>query len=198
MTFWVFAPVLTCVAAVYFFLVNCAFRYLILYVHMPPYESGGEFYYLTVHRVLFGLGVSNVIVGFYMVVNRLYGHGLLMLPLPVICWGFASFCDKAYVEPSERMALNEAAAVERAGPEPEHLSRRFDEKLYRQPVLGDADIGDVARRRGPPGRPGFYSPEDGDEKAGESSDDDAEPVGARSKADARRVIVGGGGDCVVA
>ena len=99
-TFWVFAPVLTCVAAVYFFLVNCAFRYLILYVHMPPYESGGEFYYLTVHRVLFGLGVSNVIVGFYMVVNRLYGHGLLMLPLPVICWGFASFCDKAYVEPS--------------------------------------------------------------------------------------------------
>ncbi len=196
MTFWVFAPVLTCVAAVYFFLVNCAFRYLILYVHMPPYESGGEFYYLTVHRVLFGLGVSNVIVGFYMVVNRLYGHGLLMLPLPVICWGFASFCDKAYVEPSERMALNEAAAVERAGPEPEHLSRRFDEHLYRQPVLGDADIGDVARRRGPPGRPGFYSPEDGDEKAGESSDD--EPVGAQSKADARRVIVGGGGDCVVA
>ena len=67
------------------------------------------------HRVLFGLGVSNVIVGFYMVVNRLYGHGLLMLPLPVICWGFASFCDKAYVEPSERMALNEAAAVDAPG-----------------------------------------------------------------------------------
>ena len=102
------------------------------------YESGGEFYFLTVHRVLFGLGVSNVIVGFYMVVNRLYGHGLLMLPLPVICWGFASFCDKAYVEPSARMALNEAAAVERRGPSPEHLSRRFDEQLYRQPVLGDA------------------------------------------------------------
>ena len=57
-TFWVFAPVLSFLALIYFVLVQCAFRYLILYVHMPVYESGGLFYYRMVDRVLFGLTVS--------------------------------------------------------------------------------------------------------------------------------------------
>ena len=32
-TYWVYSPIIPCIAAIYFFLVNCAFRYLILYVH---------------------------------------------------------------------------------------------------------------------------------------------------------------------
>ena len=53
-TFWVFAPLLSVISYVYFCLVTFAFRYLILYVHMPVYESGGKFYYRMVERVLFG------------------------------------------------------------------------------------------------------------------------------------------------
>ena len=65
-TFWVFAPVLSFLALIYFVLVQCAFRYLILYVHMPVYESGGLFYYRMVDRVLFGLTVSNIVVLFWL------------------------------------------------------------------------------------------------------------------------------------
>ena len=81
-TFWVFAPLLSLIALVYFFLISFAFRYLILYVHMPVYESGGLFYYRMVERVLFGLMISNVILFFWLITRSLVGHAIIVLPLP--------------------------------------------------------------------------------------------------------------------
>ena len=45
------------------------FRYLLLYVHIPMYESGGAFWYSCVPRLLFGLSSSNVILIGYVIVQ---------------------------------------------------------------------------------------------------------------------------------
>ena len=46
--FWVFAPLVSVFAFVYFVLISFQFRYLILFCHMPVYESGGMFFYRVV------------------------------------------------------------------------------------------------------------------------------------------------------
>ena len=65
-TFWVFAPLISLAALVYFAVACCVYRYLLLFCHMPRFESGGEFFFLVFDRVLFGVLVSNVILFFWL------------------------------------------------------------------------------------------------------------------------------------
>ena len=64
-TFWCFSPLTSVIGLVYFACVSVFFRYNILFVHMPFYETGGVFFELVVQRILFGLGVSNCILLFW-------------------------------------------------------------------------------------------------------------------------------------
>ena len=54
--FWVMVPAISLIALLYFFLVNVSTRYLVLYAHMPKFETGGAYYYVVVERILFSLG----------------------------------------------------------------------------------------------------------------------------------------------
>ncbi|KAH8045778.1 hypothetical protein JL722_14052 [Aureococcus anophagefferens] len=130
-TFWVFAPLLSVISLVYFALVGFAFRYLILFVHMPVYESGGRFYYEMVDRVLFALTVSNGILFCWLLARSLVGYALLVLPLPFVVKGFGSFAEEAYGKPSRAVSLDVAvkAEAERGAVAPP------DATLYRQPAL---------------------------------------------------------------
>ena len=75
-TFWVFAPVVSAIAFIYFSLVSVYFRYLILFCHMPLYETGGLFFFRVAERVLFGLAASNAIFVFWL----LHRHDFAVLP----------------------------------------------------------------------------------------------------------------------
>ena len=133
-TFWIFSPILSAIACVYFVLISFAFRYLILFVHMPCYESGGLFFYEVMDRVCFAIGISNVIFFFWLLAQGFLGYALLAAPLPIIVWSFSGFSEDAYEAPSRRVALGDAVALdahflERAG------ALVLDPALYQQPVL---------------------------------------------------------------
>ncbi|KAH8068244.1 hypothetical protein JL721_6818 [Aureococcus anophagefferens] len=134
-TFWVFAPLLSVISLVYFSLISFAFRYLILFVHMPVYESGGRFYYRMVERVLFGVLVSNAILFFWLLARSLVGYALLVSPLPLLVLYFREFAEEAYGAPSVGVALDEAVTKDR------HVAAsvdaRFESNLYTQPALRD-------------------------------------------------------------
>ena len=134
-TFWVFAPFLSLIAFVYFALLTVAFRYLILYVHMPLYDSGGEFWYRAVARVVFGLFVSNVILVFWLAARSLYYYAAFVSPLPFVVLTFRAFAREAYELPSRRIALDEAVA--RDATVAATVAPRFDDDLYTQPALRD-------------------------------------------------------------
>ncbi|KAH8053269.1 hypothetical protein JL720_14750 [Aureococcus anophagefferens] len=110
-TFWVFAPLLSVISLVYFSLISFAFRYLILFVHMPVYESGGRFYYRMVERVLFGVLVSNAILFFWLLARSLVGYALLVSPLPLLVLYFREFAEAG--APSVGVALDEAVTKDR-------------------------------------------------------------------------------------
>ncbi|KAH8043524.1 hypothetical protein JL722_15161 [Aureococcus anophagefferens] len=109
-TFWVFAPLVSVFAFVYFVLISFQFRYLILFCHMPVYESGGMFFYRVVERVLFGLAISNVILALWLLFQQMVGDALLVAPLPFVVLTFRYFCREAYADPSLTMSLDEAVA----------------------------------------------------------------------------------------
>lgn len=44
MTYWVMAPILECAIAFLFFMLYLAYKYMILYVYVPSFESGGIFW----------------------------------------------------------------------------------------------------------------------------------------------------------
>ena len=134
-TFWVFAPVLSFLALIYFVLVQCAFRYLILYVHMPVYESGGLFYYRMVDRVLFGLTVSNIVVLFWLASVKLWGYAVMVAPIPLIVVAFGRFAREAYEKPSRELPLDESRFRDHSVQS--EVSLRFDAALYTQPALRD-------------------------------------------------------------
>jgi len=111
-TFWVFAPILSVIACVYFVMIQFAFRYLILYVHMPVYESGGLFFYHVVTYICFGLFSSNLILVFWLLTKSLVGYALLVAPLCMVVRSFRHFAYEAYERPSMSVALDEAVEHE--------------------------------------------------------------------------------------
>ena len=131
-TFWVFAPLVSVFAFVYFVLISFQFRYLILFCHMPVYESGGMFFYRVVERVLFGLATSNVILALWLLFQQMVGDALLVAPLPFVVLTFRYFCREAYADPSLTMSLDEAVA--RDADVAPHVAR-FDPQCYAQPAL---------------------------------------------------------------
>ncbi|KAJ8613572.1 hypothetical protein CTAYLR_006123 [Chrysophaeum taylorii] len=167
MTFWVFAPLVPVIAAVYFALLSFFFRYILLYVHIAPYETGGKFFYRVVERVLFSLGASNVILFFWLLTQQIVGLALLVLPLPFVVLAFKAFAHDAYFEPSKTEALDEVAAYERR--RDTDMAKDFDPVLYSHPALRSGPRLDASSRTL------VHDDDDDDEKEDGLHDDAAKP-----------------------
>ena len=114
----------------YFSLISVYFRYLILYCHMPLYETGGMFFFRVAERVLFGLAASNAILIFWLLTQQMIGDAILVAPLPFVVASFHAFAKEAYEGPGLRVALDETvdAGFERR-------AAKFSARAYVQPSL---------------------------------------------------------------
>lgn len=130
-TSWIFSPLTSLIGLVYFCLLSVFLRYLVLYCHMPFYESGGLFFARVVERVLFSLAASNTILCFWFLSKSLVGMALLVAPLPVVVFAFANFARDAYFDPTRTASLDTARAYEQQTPRP----ATFDATTYTQPSL---------------------------------------------------------------
>ncbi|CAM9961549.1 unnamed protein product, partial [Laminaria digitata] len=67
--------------------------YIVLYVYVPKYESGGVFWFSVYPRVLIGLGLAQLTLAGYVLVRGGYSQAILMLPLPlfIYLYGFRSY-----------------------------------------------------------------------------------------------------------
>ncbi|KAH8047998.1 hypothetical protein JL722_12787 [Aureococcus anophagefferens] len=128
-TFWVFAPLVSVFAFVYFVLISFQFRYLILFCHMPVYESGACSS-TAVERVLFGLAISNVILALWLLFQQMVGDALLVAPLPFVAH-VPLLLPRGLRGPSLTMSLDEAARATRT----RAPRRALRPQCYAQPAL---------------------------------------------------------------
>lgn len=95
-------PLVLPVAAFYFWLDSYLKKYLLLYVFVTKYESGGMFWRTVYNRMMFALVLSNIIVALIVGVKGQLGSNWGMLaslaPLPFLLAGFKWYCARTFDE----------------------------------------------------------------------------------------------------
>ena len=179
-TYVVIAPLLAPVALLYFCAISWHFRYLLYYVHIPMYESGGQFWYSAVPRLLFGLTASNLILIGYLMVIGCTTTTPFMLPLPMLVFGFGMYFREALDYPTRRLSLRDAMDKDRAfgtflARHDIDIQHELDRTMYMQPSLKKVEGADAAPAPGadpeqpPPARPSGGDDDDAPRKLSEST-----------------------------
>ena len=106
-TYWVICPLMLPVALVTCVAHDMFFRYLIIYGHMPHYESGGQFWYLTFDHLCASLCIGSFLLCIVMGYKGSIAHFLVLLPLPFAVFKFNKMAYNKYYLPSKERALSE-------------------------------------------------------------------------------------------
>ncbi|KXL51160.1 hypothetical protein M433DRAFT_60773 [Acidomyces richmondensis BFW] len=140
----VLQPLALPVTALYFFLDSFLKKYLILYVFITKYESGGMFWRTLYNRMLVCTFLGNVVIAL-LVCTQGAGQGAnwvmlaAMAPLPFVIIGFKIYCARTFDDPihyfQKGKALRDSASL--ADGEEVHKKRRGDRVGVRfgHPVL---------------------------------------------------------------
>lgn len=141
-TYMIIAPLCVPVALAIFIVHNTFFRYLIVWNHMPHYESGGMFWYMTFHRIILGLTLSNcfVILAVYLKTDPPHSQALVMMPLPIACYMFGEYARHAYEIPSKSPARYDSVEQDKMIKRLQMMYKfdifdQFKEYLYAQPSV---------------------------------------------------------------
>nr|POE94257.1 uncharacterized protein CFP56_16497 [Quercus suber] len=99
-----FQPIVLPVAALYFWLDGFLKKYLILYVFITKYESGGMFWRTLYNRTLFLSVLGNILIALLVVANSDYSSvnwAMLacLAPLLFITAGFKWYCVRTFDDP---------------------------------------------------------------------------------------------------
>lgn len=101
-TFATIQPLMLPVTAFYFWMDSFMKKYLILYVFITKYESGGMFWRSIFNRMLFMTVFGNVIVALVIAANALqfidvhWPKLAALVPLPIIVIGFKIYCRRTF------------------------------------------------------------------------------------------------------
>ena len=84
--YWTIAPVVSAVGALYLACLYCQYKYQLLYVFVPVFESGGTFFFQMYSYTMYGLMTSSVAAIGYMGIRLGLFQTILFLPLPLIVY----------------------------------------------------------------------------------------------------------------
>ena len=138
-TYSCISPIILPVGAVYFTIALLVYKFQVLYVYTPEYESGGELFPSVLHRTLVGLTCGQFTLLGYLLIRVPGGwQPFFLIPLPIYTLYMVTHFTNIYDKPSERLSLERAVALDsenvREGYQDE-LIRNFDQFAYRQPFL---------------------------------------------------------------
>lgn len=139
-------PLVLPVAAFYFWLDSYLKKYLLLYVFVTKYESGGMFWRTIYNRMLVAVVLSNIIVALIVGLKGIYGQNFIMLgclgPLPFLIAGFKWYCARTFDESihwyqkGKAMTDAEVADTERKGRKStKNVGTRFGHPVLYQPLM---------------------------------------------------------------
>lgn len=104
LTYWVIAPFLLVLGALYFCVQYTIMKYKFLYIYVPAFETGGKFWFGIHKYSMIGLMVSSVTMIGYMGVKQGILQASVVTPIPAViyyCWGKT-------LEKYEKLATNMA------------------------------------------------------------------------------------------
>lgn len=107
--YWVIAPPVTAVAALYFASSYFALKFLFIYLYVPQFQSGGDFFYSLYGYSMYALVFASVAMIGYMGVRQGVAQTILLAILPFFIIGCWRFTEGRYRGLSQNMAAIVAA-----------------------------------------------------------------------------------------
>eukprot|EP00592_Proboscia_alata_P024003 CAMPEP_0194448308 /NCGR_PEP_ID=MMETSP0176-20130528/129494_1 /TAXON_ID=216777 /ORGANISM="Proboscia alata, Strain PI-D3" /LENGTH=971 /DNA_ID=CAMNT_0039275269 /DNA_START=42 /DNA_END=2958 /DNA_ORIENTATION=+ len=145
-TYSCISPVILPVGAVFFIASLLVYKYQVLFVYTPIYESGGIMFPSACNRTLVGLICGQVTLLGYTLIVQGYYQPLALLPLPMITLKMIDSFKKSYEDPSKHLSFERAMKLDRNATA--HVD--FSKTGYRQPVLLTGQAEPEPYRRQPP------------------------------------------------
>jgi hypothetical protein len=138
-------PLVLPVAAFYFWLDSYLKKYLLLYVFITKYESGGMFWRTIYNRMLFATLLGNLVVVLVIFTKGDYQQHwdmlVAMAPLPFAVIGFKWYCAREFddaihfYQKGKAMSDVEVAAGERKSRKGDKVGTRFGHPVLYQPLM---------------------------------------------------------------
>ena len=145
LTFATIQPMILAVTAFYFWMDSFMKKYLILYVFITKYESGGMFWRSIFNRILFMTFFGNIIIALILAAQGFLDVRWPMLaalaPLPVLLLGFKFYCAKTfdddihYYQTGKGLQANEAAMVDGKKRKGDRVGVRFGHPVLYKPLI---------------------------------------------------------------
>eukprot|EP00607_Mallomonas_marina_P000286 CAMPEP_0182431790 /NCGR_PEP_ID=MMETSP1167-20130531/51674_1 /TAXON_ID=2988 /ORGANISM="Mallomonas Sp, Strain CCMP3275" /LENGTH=866 /DNA_ID=CAMNT_0024618517 /DNA_START=851 /DNA_END=3451 /DNA_ORIENTATION=- len=126
--YWVITPLIPFVGIFFFAGQYLAYKYQLLYVYVPRYESGGKLWYGIFYRVNLGLITSCVAMIGYMGIKQGALQVAVLFPLPFVIYYMWRRTDLRYYKVSTTMSFVSADE----GNKSEELIASFDESFFKQ------------------------------------------------------------------
>ena len=122
-------PLALAITALYFWLDSFAKKYLLLYIFITKYESGGMFWRTLFNRMLVCCILSNIITALLVTANGAETQYWVMLaamaPLPFMIGGFKWYCARTFVDQIHYYCTGKALGSEELA-KTEHKRRKGD------------------------------------------------------------------------
>mmetsp|Transcript_87086 Transcript_87086/g.202733 ORF Transcript_87086/g.202733 Transcript_87086/m.202733 type:complete len:209 (+) Transcript_87086:1760-2386(+) len=103
-----------------------------LYVRVPRFDSGGAFWYLLWNQAMLALVFGNITTAAVVALQAGYAQLPFLLPLVVLPVGFKLRVEYRFREPSKRLSLRLARALDARDP---CIAERFIPDAYWHPAL---------------------------------------------------------------
>ena len=113
MTYATIAPLISLFGAAYFGLALLVYKYQLLFVYIPKYESGGSFWHPCFRRSLISLLAGQLTLIGFMIVRAGVIEATLLVPLPFITLMFWRYCDDKMFKPTSVLSLFDALKEDR-------------------------------------------------------------------------------------
>lgn len=89
-------PLVLPITAIYFAVDYWVKKYLLLYIFVTKYESGGQHWRIIFNRLIFAVILSNLVVALVVKANGSWTQVFCMVPLPILMGVFKWYCSRTF------------------------------------------------------------------------------------------------------
>jgi hypothetical protein len=138
LTYWVISPILLAVGALLFGGLLLGWKYQLLYIVVPNYESGGAFFYGLFNYSMIGLMASTITGIAFMAIKEGAAQAPLMIPLPFIILHAWRKCDETFLRLSTNLPYSMAVHDDiETSDQVAALIANFQDDFLRQPEFSE-------------------------------------------------------------
>ena len=141
--YWVIAPVILLIAAIYFPCLYAIYKYQFLYQYVPQFQSGGRFFFHLYKYTMMALLISAIALVGYLGLKEAVIEAPLFFPVPCIIavvWVYTvSKFRKQVTQVMDGIDAGKEVASEGA---PSHAPPDFQTDFYVQPCFQDSALED--------------------------------------------------------